>query len=428
MDTTGSSSSAATPDPDRAAADVVVGLALPATSNGAAAVGRALGASLARRGPSLRWRIVVAHAGQPDGALAELREALGAGGEVVAVGYARHASDALDVPYHGQSGRARARYAILEAAHAQGARGCVLVDPRSAAQPGWLDTLLDPVAGEAADFVAPAYGRHPFAGALVHGIVAPAFRALYGARLRDPIGGDCACSHRLIEAVLPEPIWETDLGQLAIDLWLSATAVAGGFRVGQARLGVRLEEDRPGVDLSTIVSQVIGALFTDMERRVAVWQRVRSSRPVEEFGDPPPPAPAPDLDPAAHADSFRLAYRELHDVWAEVLPPLAILQWRRIAAAPLEGFRVDDALWARTIYDFAMGHRLRVIARDHLLRSLTPFYRAWLASFVVEMRQAPGDPWARLDRLGAAFEAEKPYLVSQWRWPERFKPVKMRRG
>ena len=136
----------------------------------------------------------------------------------------------------------------------------------------------------------------------------------------------------------------------------------------------------------------------------------------------------PEVDAGALAESFRLGYRELQNVWAEVLPPLAILQWRRVAALPAETFRVDDALWARTVYDFAMGHRLRVMARDALLRSLTPLYLGWLASFVLELRHLPAaEADARIERLCIVFEAEKPYLISQWRWPERFKPVKLRR-
>jgi hypothetical protein len=71
---------------------------------------------------------------------------------------------------------------------------------------------------------------------------------------------------------------------------------------------------------------------------------------------------------------------------------------------------------------------MRVIARDHLLRSLTPLYLAWLASFILEVRHlAPDEAEGRIERLAVVFETEKPYLVSQWRWPERFKPVKLRR-
>jgi glucosylglycerate synthase len=75
-----------------------------------------------------------------------------------------------------------------------------------------------------------------------------------------------------------------------------------------------------------------------------------------------------------------------------------------------------------------MGHRLRVIARDHLLRSLTPMYLAWLASFILQLRHSGvAEAEARMERLALAFETEKPYLISQWRWPERFRPVKLRR-
>jgi hypothetical protein len=142
-----------------------------------------------------------------------------------------------------------------------------------------------------------------------------------------------------------------------------------------------------------------------------------------------PEPPAPPVDPAALVETFRRAHRDLEEaVWAQVLPPLGILQWRRLASASLDAFRVADNLWARTLYDFALAHRLRVIARDHLLASLTPLYLAWLASFALEQRGAPLRALEeRLDRLTAAFVAEKPYLVAQWRWPERFRPAKMRR-
>jgi hypothetical protein len=431
MATTGSSSSAATPEGpeiDRAAIDLVVGLA----TRGAAGVDvsgfvRDLAGSLASRGEALRWRLVVAHAGTDDQGIERVRNAVGAAGDVGQVAYALQPSDALDIPYHGQPGRARALHAILQDAHARGARACVIVDPHSAAPGEWLDHLVRPTIDDAADYVAPVYSRHPFAGALVHGVVYPTFRALYGARLRFPIAADFACSKRMVEAVLTEPIWETSAGQTAIDLWLSATAASNDFRVVQACLGQRVEE-RTGVDLSTTVSQVVGALFSDMESRASIWQRIRGSRPLPQFGETTATPDPPDVDAASLADSFRLGSRELQDVWAEVLPPLAILQWRRLAMAPLDGFRVDDALWARTVYDFAVGHRQRVIARDHLLRAFTPMYLGWLASFVIEVRRTRlEDAEARIERLCLAFETEKPHLISQWRWPERFRPVKLRR-
>ena len=411
-----------------AATDIIVGIPADGrVSPETGALARSLGSSIARQSPSLRCRVVLAQSGTTDTAGSPVAEAGASPGDVAEVRYALQPSDALNLPYHGMSGRARAVHAILQEAHAQRARGCVIVDPRSATTFGGLDHLLAPIVEDSADFVSPVYSRHPFTGALTHGLVYPAFRALYGARLRNPIGADFTCSQQLIEAVLDEPIWQTDSAQIGIDLWMSATAASGGYRVAQAFVE-RGSEERPPLDLSTTLSQVVGFLFSDMERRAAVWQRIRGSRPLRQFGEPQPVPDAPEIDVAALVESFRLASRELQDVWAEVLPPLAMLQWRRLASVPVETFRVDQALWARTIYDFAMGHRLRVIARDHLLRSLTPLYLAWLASFILEVRHlGAAEAEARIERLCGVFETEKPYLVSQWRWPERFKPVKLRR-
>ena len=60
--------------------------------------------------------------------------------------------------------------------------------------------------------------------------------------------------------------------------------------------------------------------------------------------------------------------------------------------------------------------------QEHLLGALVPLYPGWLASFMLEPQT--GDPemaeW-RIDRLCTAFETQKPYLISRWRWPERFR-------
>ena len=94
-----------------------------------------------------------------------------------------------------------------------------------------------------------------------------------------------------------------------------------------------------------------------------------------------------------------------------------------MARLPEESFRCSDELWARIIYDFALGHHLRVIPRDHLLGALTPLYLGWLASFALETGEAtPQEAEGRLEKLCLAFEAQKPYLISRWRWPDRFSP------
>ena len=121
-------------------------------------------------------------------------------------------------------------------------------------------------------------------------------------------------------------------------------------------------------------------------------------------------------------ESFRLGYRALRDVWAWILPPRTIIELKRLADASRPHFQLADDLWARIIYDFALAHRLKVMPHDHLLGALTPLYSGWLASFVLDPETATGEgAERRVEQLCTVFEAQKPYLISRWRWPERFR-------
>jgi glucosylglycerate synthase len=426
MASTGSSSSAATSEAAKAQVDIVVGLV---SCNNAATVGTvaaALHDGLARHATGATSRFVLADCGSTDGTVAQLRESLGGAADLAEVAFTPGTTELLEQPYHRIPGKARALQGILTIARDLGARACVVLDAGiETVTPQWLQWLSEPVLSHGFDLVAPYYRRHPYEGALTKGIVGPMFRALYGVRLRQPAAGEFVCSSRLLDRFLEDDVWDRDGAQVGIDLWLTSAAVSGDFRIGEATLGVR-RQARPdeALDLATTMTQVVGALFSDLEYRVDRWQRVRSSVPVQQFGELTPGAALPpvSIDHEQLIESFRLGYRELRDIWTWVLPPRTVIDLRRLVDGPVGSFRLDDELWARIVYDFALGYRLRVLARDHVLRSLVPLYLAWLASFVIEVRgQSDEDVERRLERLGAAFEAQKPYLISRWRWPERLR-------
>jgi hypothetical protein len=119
-------------------------------------------------------------------------------------------------------------------------------------------------------------------------------------------------------------------------------------------------------------------------------------------------------------DSFQLGVKNLQDVWGYILPPTALFEIRKLARLPADQFRMPEDLWASIVYDFALGHRLRTINRDHLLRSFTPLYLGWIASYARDLESTGS---AEIEsRLASAYEAGKPSLVSRWRWPDRFNP------
>jgi hypothetical protein len=370
--------------------------------------------------------IVLADCGSTDGTVARARDALGSGDflELVA---SRSPGDLLQLPYHGIPGKARALQATLAKARDLDVRACVIFDGGvRSVTPHWVDWLARPVVEHGFDFVSPYYHRHPFEGALTKGVVYPLVRALYGVRLRQPAAAEFACSRRVVDHFLDEDLWERDGAHVGIDLWLATSVASGDFRLGEAALGIRTHHARGegALDLATTIVQVVGSVFADLEKRAGRWQRTRGSVPVQHFGTSSASASpqSSSVDVERLIESYRLGYRELRDIWTWVLPPRTIIDLRKLVDGPPAQFRLDDELWARVVYDFALGYRLRVLPRDHLLRSLVPLYSGWLASFILQVHDLGAEEAdQRVEGLAAAFEAQKPYLISRWRWPERLR-------
>lgn len=394
--------------------DFLVGIASWNHADTIAGVVRAAWDGLERGFPGARVAVVQADRGSRDGSVERAAAAL-PGGRLVQI----------PVSAPGAPARADALRAIFAHAQRRGSRGCAVLEAEATSMtPEWITQLLGPVRADQADFVAPYYVRPRFEGAITTSIVYPLVRALYGKRLRFPVGGDFACSARLVQRLCAADSRHPELSRLGLDVWVTVQAMTGGFRLSQALLGPRTASASDGRGgLSATLSGVLGPLFFEVERTAAIWQKVRGSEAVPVLGENgAAAAPAP-VDRAWALESFRLGERDLQAVWSPVLPPLALLELRKLARLPDADFRLPDALWARIVYDFALAYRLRVMNREHLLASFTPLYAGWLASFIGEMAQAPeADVAARVEQLCAQFEADKPYLIARWRWPDRFTP------
>jgi hypothetical protein len=332
----------------------------------------------------------------------------------------------LDMPYHGIPGKADGMLLILRITHQLGARACFMLSPDLAAlPPEWLDRLGRPVLEHGFDFAVPIYARHKFDGSITNGVVRPLVRTLYGRHMRQPMGSECAFSATLAERFLAQGVWSSDLARFGVDIWTTTQAISGGFRVCQVHCGPKVQAGGgASVDLKTTLTQVLGALFEDMTRNAAVWQRVRGAQPIPIFGAPGEAAPsAVTIDGRKLVESFRLGFRNLYELWSLVLAPATLLDLKRLAAAAPETFAIPDETWCRVVFDFALGYRTRTLNRSHLLGAFLPLYLGWLASYVREMQDAThADSERRLEQLCQVYEAQKAYLISRWRSPDRFNP------
>ncbi|HXW55549.1 MAG TPA: hypothetical protein VEJ67_07370 [Candidatus Cybelea sp.] len=312
---------------------------------------------------------------------------------------------------------------IFAASEKLGARGCCIVASHlEPASPEWVGQLAQPLLEGNLDLLVPYYARYKFAGLLNSAIISPLTRSLYGKRIHNPMGPDLGVSQKLFRRVL-EAGQNASADTIHPLAALTPAAVCQNLNVSEVHAGSRLYPPIDWSNVSSLLPQILGPVFTDMERNAACWQRIRGSVSVPTIGNPvflPPDNEM--LDIGAMLESFQLGNRELQEVWGLVLPPASLFDLRKISRLPAERFCVPDELWVRIVYDFALAHRLRTITRDHLLKSLTPLYLGWVASYARELQAGTLTAEQRLERLSIAYESGKPYFVSRWRWPDRFSP------
>jgi hypothetical protein len=321
--------------------------------------------------------------------------------------------------YHGISGKGTAVRALFEVARELGVKAMVMVDSdlRSIA-PEWIELLAGPILKGGYDFVAPMYARHKYDGTITNAIAYPLTRALYGARIRQPIGGEFAVSGDLVERYLELDSFDELTARFGIDAWMTQSAVNEGFAVCQARLGAKIHDAKdPASDLGPMFRQVVGTIFRLAARYQDRWLRVRGSHPVPEYGFERVHAPEPvTVSHTLLIDAFETARMAERDTWATFLGDE---QLERVMAMEVpdepRDFHFPPDLWVRCLYDAIVAFQRPGMDTDRLLAALTPLYFARTAAFVGETAEMSTDQAERvIEAQALTFEELKPYLVSRW--------------
>ena len=406
--------------------DIAVGVS---SYNNAGAIGAIMGAvqdGLATRFPGKRSVVVLADGGSKDGTQEQALAAAINKDDFAQIAYTIYPAQKISPGYYGAPGKANGIQAIFDAAIEMNATACAIIDSTIGVPAhDSIETLVQPVIAGEIDFVTPLYLRHKYDAAILNGLVYPLTRALYGKRVHQPIGGDFALSSKLVNYLTRQPWPDGDTTSSDADAWVTVQALCGGFRFAEASLGPRvLTQHEPAPETSAILAQALGSVFAEMNRTAAFWQRTRGSQAVPAYGPrfEPLAEPAP-VDPSPMMQSFRLGYQNLQDIYRLILPPATLMELKRMCLHSPETFHFDDMVWVRVVYDFALAWRTRVMDRDHLMGALTPLYLGWAASWVRAVRDdSPKEAESRIEALCAAYETQKGYLISRWRWPDRFNP------
>jgi glycosyltransferase involved in cell wall biosynthesis len=433
-------------------ADIMVGI--PSFKN-AATIGyvvRAAQAGLVQYFPDLKPVVVNSDAGSPDGTQRVVVDTEPPDYvEQILLVRPTNRLDRVSLTYpeiDGVGGKGAALRTIFEMADALQVQALVVVDSdlRSIV-PEWIELLAGPILKGGYDFVAPLYARYKYDGTITNTVTYPLTRALYGNRIRQPIGGDFGVSGDLVRHYLELDDWTDDISKFGIDIWMTTSALAGGFAVCQTRLGAKVHDPKdPGADLGPMFRQVVGTLLRLAVRYADNWLPIQGSHDVPVYGferiiDPPPlEVNTIRLLSELHQGSLTLA-----DRWREMFAPSNIETLLVLAkeagkladsarsrfeamgdtspakattaemADALASFHFPDDLWARLIYDLVVTVRQDESKIEQLVAALVPVYFGRVGSFVIENRQITTDQAEdRVERQAREFELLKPYLVERW--------------
>jgi hypothetical protein len=433
-------------------ADIMVGI--PSFKNAATIgyVARAAQAGLVQYFPDLKPVLVNSDAGSPDGTgrvviETEPPEYI----EQILLVRPTNKLVRVSLTYpeiDGVGGKGAALRTIFEIAAALDVKALVVVDSdlRSII-PEWIELLAGPIIKGGYDFVAPLYARYKYDGTITNTVTYPLTRALYGNRIRQPIGGDFGVSGDLVRHYLELDDWTDDISKFGIDIWMTTSALTGGFAVCQARLGAKVHDPKdPGADLGPMFRQVVGTILRLAASHPSHWLNIKGSHDIPAYGferiiDPPPL----EVNTLRLLTEFHQGSLTLADTWSGMFAPenlATVLVLAREAgklvdtararlgiggdgsstaastiemAEALSAFHFPDDLWARLIYDLVVCARSTKPPIETLVAALVPIYFGRVGSFVIENRNQTTDQAEdRVERQAREFELLKPYLLERW--------------
>ncbi len=403
-------------------ADLVVGI--PTYNNAATIrhVAHAVVAGLAESFAQTRSIIVLSDGGSQDETRLLFEETARDGPPTLLVPHPVPAVQTLGTRDRGILGYDNAFRAIFEIAGRVQAKACVVIDGNlRSATPEWVSLLAKPILGRSFDLVAPLYRRHKYDGSLTNSMVYPMNRALYGKRMRYQNGGGYGFSDKLVSSYLAKDVWGGQIALWGLDNWVITMAIAEGYEVCQAYLGPKDQDVKgPAVDLSLMLSQTVGSVFSLMEAYQPVWESRNGSSPVPTFGTPYDVGTEPvTVNVARMVKAFKQGLRDLLPLWEIILGEETIAQVLPFGILDVEEFRFPIEVWVQVIYDFALSYHETVVHREHLLRALTPLYLGRTASFIMETKDSDSEEVERMiERLCREYEAQKPSLTERWRSTE----------
>lgn len=386
-------------------ADIVVGIPSYNSDESLAHVIRSVAEGLDHFYPEKRSLIIVADGGSTD----DTREM------AQSVEYHNFNIETLVTIYRGIPGKGSAFRAIFEASKYLNASALALFDSDlKSIKPGWVQNIIDPVM-KGFDFVAPDYSRYKFDGTITNTIAYNLIRALYGVNIRQPIGGDFGMSGTMLGYCLNQDVWDTDIAKFGIDIWLTTTAITGGFKICQSRLGAKIHGEKdPAADLGPMFREVVGTIFGLLDQNQTFLEKVKETDNTPIFGEVVGEEPESfEVSPEPLLEYFRIGYRNFGSVWENILEEDDFKAIKKLAVSrSVKKFILPTEVWVRIVYRYAEYFGRIERQRFKVLDTLIPLYYAKVASLILTLQDkdhAQAEQY--YEEQAQVFESMRGYLI-----------------
>jgi len=261
--------------------------------------------------------------------------------------------------------------------------------------PEWVAQLINGAMDYG--FVAPKYLRDRYDATITNFIARPLTSATYGIDISQPIGGDFGLCKSLVNELARSELWVSNpwVSLFGVDIFITHTALAKGFKVCEANLGVKIHEAKdPSKALKNMFVEVVGSLITLLAEYSDYWVRreVRKLIKPPVINEPQVPPMKPwgiKVSTEGVIKSFREGLRMYLSTYEHVLNRELL----NYIINELISKGLDREVWFRVIVEY-IGSFLRrqsIGYRTELLKSLIPLWMGRLLNYINEVKGLSDD-------------------------------------
>jgi hypothetical protein len=215
-------------------------------------------------------------------------------------------------------------------------------------------------------------------------------------------------------------MWEIpDVSRFGIDIFESFTALAKGYEIKQAYLGVKEHDPKdPSSQLTSMFRQVMNTMFTCIERYESSWKEIEGFTPTEMVGSKSTdfiPEPVKVSLPAT-IEAFRTNFDAYSGICKRCLSSEILETYELLKNIDTQDVEFPPEVWAETVYSFiAEFHRTQLVDRENLIDALRVLWIGRVAAFLKETwEETREESEDRIVKEAKVFREQKHLLLEKY--------------